>query len=147
MRLLNQLGISLFTNHVAKSKKKQFAATGDIPKKPRKDPRQTDPQVGLLFFLLIIGGMVFMFVKGLNSKPAGKMPSLLLSRNLTAKSRDGVNILILGTDGRIGEKSDETRTDSIMVVNVNNKEGKIKMVSFMRDTLVHIDGVSQQNIP
>ena len=24
------------------------------------------------------------------------------------KSRDGVNILILGTDGRIGEKSDET---------------------------------------
>ena len=34
-----------------------------------------------------------------------------------------------------------------MVVNVNNKEGKIKMVSFMRDTLVHIDGVSQQNIP
>ncbi len=26
-----------------------------------------------------------------------------------------------------------------MVV-VNNKEGKIKMVSFMRDTLVHIDG-------
>ena len=52
----------------------------------------------------------------------------------------------LGDDGRIGEKSDETRTDSIMVVNVNNKEGKIKMVSFMRDTLVHIDGVSQQNI-
>ena len=34
-----------------------------------------------------------------------------------------------------------------MVVNVNNKDGKIKMVSFMRDTLVHIDGVSQQTDP
>ncbi len=73
-----------------------------------------------------------MFVKGLNSKPRQvQMPNRLSLRNLTARSRDGV-ILILGTDGRIGEKSDETRTDSIMVVNVNNKEGKIKMVSFMR---------------
>ena len=89
-----------------------------------------------------------MFVKGPNSKPAGKdaKPAVVEKFN-GKKSRDGVNILILGTDGRIGEKSDETRTDSIMVVNVNNKEGKIKMVSFMRDTLVHIDGVSQQNIP
>ena len=93
-------------------------------------------------------GMVFRFVKGLNSKPTGPdaKPAVVEKFN-GKKSRDGVNILILGTDGRIGEKSDETRTDSIMVVNVNNKEGKIKMVSFMRDTLVHIDGVSQQNIP
>lgn len=32
-----------------------------------------------------------------------------------------------------------------MVLNVGNKEGKIKLVSFMRDTLVHIDGVSQED--
>ena len=33
-------------------------------------------------------------------------------------TRDGVNILIMGTDGRIGQNSVETRTDSIMVLNV-----------------------------
>ena len=50
-----------------------------------------------------------MFVKGLNSKPAGKdaKPAVVEKFN-GKKSRDGVNILILGTDGRIGEKSDET---------------------------------------
>ena len=74
-----------------------------------------------------------MFVKGLNSKPTGPdaKPAVVEKFN-GKKSRDGVNILILGTDGRIGESSSETRTDSIMVVNVNNKDGKVKMVSFMR---------------
>lgn len=53
---------------------------------------------------------------------------------------NGTNILILGTDGRVGESSDETRTDTIMVLNVNNKDKKVKLVSFMRDTLVNIEG-------
>ena len=141
--------LPVYQSRSKKSKKKAVAATSDLPKKPRKKIRVKRILKWIaLFFLLIIGGMVFMFVKGLSSKPAGKdaKPAVVEKFN-GKKSRDGVNILILGTDGRIGEKSDETRTDSIMVVNVNNKEGKIKMVSFMRDTLVHIDGVSQQNIP
>ena len=29
-----------------------------------------------------------------------------------------------------------------MVMNIGNSDGKIKLVSFMRDTLVNIDGVS-----
>ena len=141
--------LPVYQSRSQKSKKKAIAATSDLPKKPRKKIRIKRILKWLaLFFLLIIGGMVFMFVKGLNSKPAGKdaKPAVVEIFN-GKKSRDGVNILILGTDGRIGEKSDETRTDSIMVVNVNNKDGKIKMVSFMRDTLVHIDGVSQQTDP
>ena len=141
--------LPVYQSRSQKSKKKAIAATSDLPKKPRKKIRIKRILKWLaLFFLLIIGGMVFMFVKGLNSKPAGKdaKPAVVEKFN-GKKSRDGVNILILGTDGRIGEKSDETRTDSIMVVNVNNKDGKIKMVSFMRDTLVHIDGVSQQTDP
>ena len=141
--------LPVYQSRSKKTKKKAVAATSDLPKKPRKKIRVKRILKWIaLFFLLIIGGMVFMFVKGLNSKPTGQdaKPAVVEKFN-GKKSRDGVNILILGTDGRIGEKSDETRTDSIMVVNVNNKEGKIKMVSFMRDTLVHIDGVSQQNIP
>lgn len=92
--------------------------------------------------------MVFMFLKGLNSKPGGTNAQPAVKEYFNGqKTKDGVNILILGTDGRIGESSSETRTDSIMVVNVNNKDGKVKLVSFMRDTLVHIDGVSQQTDP
>ncbi len=141
--------LPVYQSRSQKSKKKAVATTSDTPKKPQRKIRVKRILKWIaLFFLLIIGGMVFMFIKGLNSKPTGPdaKPAVVEEFN-GKKSRDGVNILILGTDGRIGEKSDETRTDSIMVVNVNNKDGKIKMVSFMRDTLVHIDGVSQQTDP
>ena len=57
-------------------------------------------------------------------------------------SRDGTNILILGSDKRISQGSSDARTDTIMVMNIGNKEGKVKLVSFMRDTLVNINGVS-----
>ncbi|MEW4354141.1 LCP family protein [Streptococcus pneumoniae] len=95
-----------------------------------------------LAFIFILCGMMFMFVKGLmgghgNQKAA--QTEVFHGEN----TADGVNILILGTDGRIGESSTDTRTDSIMVLNVGGKDKKMKLVSFMRDTLVHIDGVSQ----
>ena len=141
--------LPVYQSRSKKTKKKAVAATSDLPKKPRRKIRfKRVLKWIVLFFLLILGGMVFMFIKGLNSKPTGPdaKPAVVEEFN-GKKARDGVNILILGTDGRIGEKSDETRTDSIIVVNVNNKDGKIKMVSFMRDTLVHIDGVSQQTDP
>ena len=53
------------------------------------------------------------------------------------------DLLILGSDQRVSQESTDARTDSIMVVNVGNKEGKVKMVSFMRDTLVNIKGASE----
>lgn len=48
--------------------------------------------------------------------------------------------LFLVLTSSISQESTDARTNSIMVVNVGNKEGKIKMVSFMRDTLVNIKG-------
>lgn len=90
----------------------------------------------LLGLVLLLGGFGFMFIKGMNSidTKASVEPF-----NGQATS-NGVNILILGTDGRAGESTDMTRTDSIMVLNVNNKEKKVKLVSFMRDTLIDIGG-------
>ncbi|HEL2575963.1 TPA: LCP family protein [Streptococcus suis] len=88
---------------------------------------------GLLILLLALGAM---FVKGMNSvdnKPATEQFA-------GQATQDGINILILGTDGRVGQSTGETRTDTVMVLNVNNSSNKIKLVSFMRDTLVTIGG-------
>ena len=127
--------LPVYQSRSQKSKKKATVPPQNRQKRPRKKVRVKRILKWIALFFLLIKPT------GPDAKPA------VVEKFNGKKSRDGVNILILGTDGRIGEKSDETRTDSIMVVNVNNKEGKIKMVSFMRDTLVHIDGVSQQNIP
>lgn len=112
-------------------------------KKPRKKGRiKRFFQFLLLLIVLVIGGMVFMFIKGLNSTETDPVSAKAAQTEVFhgEDTTDGVNILVLGTDGRVGETSDMTRTDSIMVVNINNKDKKIKMVSFMRDTLIDIDG-------
>ena len=93
---------------------------------------------------LVLAGMAFMFFKGyVASKDSPDAKAAVTEYFKGQDTKDGVNILILGTDGRVGQVSEETRTDSIMVLNVGNKDKKIKLVSFMRDTLVNIDGVSQ----
>lgn len=118
--------------------------------KPKKEKRHRKLRVKrilgwlALFVVLIIGGMLFMFIKGLTTSKSNPNAKAAQTEVFNGKdTKDGVNILILGTDGRIGQSSSETRTDSIMVLNVGGKNKKMKLVSFMRDTLVHIDGVSQ----
>ena len=96
----------------------------------------------LIFVILVVSGMLFMFFKGLNTARPGNLKAADVEYFDGHDTRDGINILVLGTDGRIGDKSTDTRTDSIMVLNVGNKDHKMKLVSFMRDTLIHIDGVS-----
>ena len=94
--------------------------------------------LGVVFLVL---AMAYQFYKGTDLSAAGNngkayQPALV-------DTKDGVNILILGSDQRVSQESTDARTDSIIVVNVGNKEGKIKMVSFMRDTLVNIKGASE----
>ena len=99
-----------------------------------------------MILLCVAVGMIFMFLKGFQSANSNNPKDAKAAQVEVFNgqdTRDGVNILILGTDGRIGQDSSETRTDSIIVLNVSGKDKKIKLVSFMRDNLVYIDGYSQ----
>lgn len=49
-----------------------------------------------------------------------------------------LNVLLLGTDARPGEK--DARTDTMMLVSIDRETKKIAMVSIPRDTIVDIDG-------
>ncbi|HFI0481518.1 TPA: LCP family protein [Streptococcus suis] len=89
-----------------------------------------------LFFVLFILALGFNFFKGMSSVSEKPVTEVFNGE----ATLNGTNILILGTDGRSGESSEDTRTDTIMVLNVNNNENKLKLVSFMRDTLVNIEG-------
>ncbi|WP_454379129.1 LCP family protein [Streptococcus sp. Marseille-Q6504] len=132
-----------------------------LPQPKAKIPKQNKPKkkrvfrfkrilawLGMLLLCAAVG-MIFMFLKGFQSaNPNGSSGSKDAKAAQVEvfngqDTRDGVNILILGTDGRIGQNSSETRTDSIMVLNVSGKDKKLKLVSFMRDNLVYIDGYSQ----
>ena len=117
-------------------------------KKPKKKRRKIRIKrlLKLLGFLviLVIAGMIYMFFKGVNDVSSGETNyTAAVTETFNGEdSDDGTNILILGSDQRITQGSSDARTDTIMVMNIGNSDGKIKLVSFMRDTLVNIDGVS-----
>lgn len=135
------------TYPVTRSRKKRQnnlseQSVSHIPKMPLKPKKRKKWGVKRIFhflalaLLLFVFAMGFSFIKGLNS--VSEQPTAEVFNGVS--SANGTNILILGTDGRIGESSDETRTDTIMVLNINNSDNKVKLVSFMRDTLVDIEG-------
>lgn len=57
---------------------------------------------------------------------------IVLSTKDISEDRDVFNILLLGTDERVGEFSVDARADSIMLLSVNREENCLKLVSLQR---------------
>ncbi|MBQ0102299.1 MAG: LCP family protein [Firmicutes bacterium] len=51
-----------------------------------------------------------------------------------------INILLVGQDGYNYKPNVRSRTDSMILISINPKTGKISMISFLRDTFVTIPG-------
>lgn len=152
----NNIGLPSYGNRsrssrhkVPKQKIKKVKEKKEKVKKSKKQRRFSFKRLLTWIFTILLFvaiGMTLMFLKGFQSREDNKAKDAKAAQVQVFNgqdTRDGVNILILGTDGRIGQDSSETRTDSIMVLNVSGKDKKIKLVSFMRDNLVYIDGYSQ----
>ncbi len=61
------------------------------------------------------------------------------------KEVDGItNILLVGTDGRTLEES--SRSDSMMILTIDNKNKSLKLTSLARDTYVNIPGHGEQKL-
>ena len=65
--------------------------------------------------------------------------------DLKFKEVEGItNILLVGTDGR--EYAKNSRSDTIMILTIDDIHKKIKLTSIMRDTYVSIPGYGEQKI-
>ena len=141
------IGIPQYSNQSRSNRHQKFPS---LPKVKKKKPRKFFKRV-LIWLLLLItcvaAGMIIMFLRGFQSATSTNKSADAKAAQVEVfngqDTKDGVNILVMGTDGRIGQNSAETRTDTIMVLNVSGSDKKIKLVSFMRDNLVYIDGYSQ----
>lgn len=115
--------------------------------KRRKPRRRTSSAkkilLGIIAFILALVILIVGLVNGVlgkityDEKRANQyISSSELHDNMMVK-----NILLLGVDARSGEKGNESRADSMMIVSVDMKHKCIKMVSFLRDTWVRIPAI------
>lgn len=93
-----------------------------------------------LVVLLIVSALGYFYTKSFVS------PSLIEGEDIQeklVKDNGVVNILITGVDAgdpKSKSKNDPKRTDTILLVNYNNGDKKINIISIPRDTLVNIKG-------
>lgn len=103
-----------------------------------------------VFVLLIAGGLWYIFgyvLKDLNVRPINREKIAFGDDFSTPAGQEELpvvlddsikNIALFGVDNRGGGFTG--RSDAIMVISVDNKHGKIKMISFLRDSCVDISG-------
>ena len=73
-----------------------------------------------------------------NTPTLTPVPTIAISTNKIMQDEDVVNILLLGEENMAGAV--RGRTDAILVASLNKNTGKIKLVSFLRDSYVQIPG-------
>lgn len=59
---------------------------------------------------------------------------------LTKSSKDSINFLLMGVDSKNVKEDSKTRSDTLMVFNVDKSTGRISILSIPRDTRAAIDG-------
>ncbi|MGL5245384.1 MAG: LCP family protein, partial [Sarcina sp.] len=99
----------------------------------------------LLALISTIGFWVFKYYKESydNSSKVGKIN--MVDGNINFTEAKGItNVLLLSSDARPGET--ESRSDSIMILTIDNINKKLKVTSLMRDMLVKIDGHGEEKL-
>lgn len=125
----------------------EFSPENDVnqTEKPKKKKKKKHwfRRIFILLFL-IIAVMVGFFIYGYQRGVKHEGGVIKAEKFTGLSNKDGsTNILLIGADQRPWQTNGEaSHSDSMMVMNVNNKTGKINLVSFMRDTLVTIPNVS-----
>ena len=140
---------------VGKRSERSDTDTKPSNKKTVKKTKKIDPETGkkikkkhhfvrysLLLLLALLLTMAGFFVYGYQRGVSREGGAAKVENFDGQKTASGaVNILIMGADQRPWQNSGDAHSDSIMILQVGAKDGKVKLVSLMRDTLVSIPNV------
>lgn len=103
----------------------------------------------LLILIGVYGSIVWKFYDGIvdtvSADEVDPTAENVLIAETEQKDDEVINILLVGTDTR-DPNADMGRSDSMMMVSFNKTQQKTTAVSFLRDTLVEIDGYGKSRL-
>ena len=107
----------------------------------------------VLVCLLTVGGTIGSIMWGLYSDSVGIVDpgdvdptaeDVQIARE-DQKNEDVINVLLVGSDSR-DPNAEMGRSDTMMLVSFNKADNKASVISFLRDTLIEIDGYGQSKL-
>ena len=102
---------------------------------------------GLLYYYSVLNSLKFVDISDNNSTKAtsstlptsdGTFSKSQLSNDELLEDSKVLNIMLFGEDNAKGEKFG--RSDSMIMLSIDNRHKKLKMTSFQRDSYVYVDG-------
>lgn len=115
-------------------------------KHTKRKRRRRSPLRILIILILVIAVLVGLTLSTVHNK-LGKIStksldqSQLVTVNKDSNMTDYTNYAFFGIDSQTGSMSDRgNRSDSIIVVSINNSTKDVKLLSIYRDTYVSING-------
>lgn len=87
----------------------------------------------ILVILISLAGIFFSLTKNFDRKDIGNR-DYGINKVSERELKNYRNILILGSDARRTEGYDGSRTDAIVILSINKKNGDMKLISLMRDS-------------
>lgn len=90
--------------------------------------------------LLLLIPFIFLFLQFTKINTADINKENLAICNKDENMDDYINLMFFGVDSRDNELTDNTRSDSMILVSINKKNSNIRLVSFFRDCYAWVDG-------
>lgn len=124
-----------------------ISSENDKKRKEKKKKRHPIRNTFLVLLCLVIAGVSCVGFYGYNTAKdllslfntdEQLEPNLYISSDELYSDDNQINILLVGVDAREGET--DSRSDTMMLVTLDNKNGQIKLTSFLRDSYVEIAG-------
>lgn len=109
----------------------------------KKKNRFLSSLTSIVLVIAILAGCIFGCGILVCSKTNYEKSKLRFSSSDVMKSVSVYNVLFIGTDKESGGAA---RSDSMILVSVDNKENKIKLTSFLRDMFVTVPGVGDTKL-
>lgn len=118
--------------------------------KRRKKKSKTVSNIFIVFLsiLLALGGSLMLFAYNtLDSMNFENIDEPTSSKSTEGLLNDSMvlNVLMFGSDSRT-DSAEDGRSDSIMLVSIDNRHKKLKLTSFLRDTWVEIPGYGNNKL-
>ena len=101
--------------------------------------------ISILIIIPLMGiGYLYFKLNSMYDKEEAKEIDIIIEEPEKNKENDITNILLVGVDGNNMEKGN--RSDSMMIVTIDEKNKDIRLTSLARDTYVDIEGYSTEKL-
>lgn len=110
-------------------------------RRPRRRLRVSVLIRNILILLLILAIILIAFIWSMTGnfeKQDTSNANWAISQTAAAELKGYRNIAILGSDARKGEGYDGSRTDAIIILSIRKSDGRIRLISVMRDSYLKL---------